>query len=51
MHILNSFHLSMNIKIYNDFDLNHPVAYFPSGNLYTFCMHGLTRKHQSKGKC
>ena len=34
----------MNLKIYSDFDLNYPVAYFPSGNLYTFCMHKLTRK-------
>ena len=34
----------MNLKIYSNFDLNHPVPYFPFGHLYTFCMHGLTRK-------
>ena len=44
MHIFNSFHSSMNLKIYSNFDLNHPVAYFPFRNQYTFCMHGLTRK-------
>ena len=26
----------MNLKIYSNFDLNHPVAYFPFGNHYTF---------------
>ena len=31
------FHLSLNLKIYRNFDLNHPVAYFPFRNLYTFC--------------
>ena len=44
IHIFNSFHLSMNLKIYSNFDLKHKVAYFPFGNLYAFCMHGLTRK-------
>ena len=38
----------MNFKIYCNFDLNHPVAYFPFGNLYTFYMHGLTRKQPIK---
>ena len=38
----------MNLKIYNNFDLNHPVAYFPFGNPYTFCMQGLTRKQPIK---
>ena len=35
-------HLSMNLKIYSNFDLNNPVAYFFF--LYIFCIHGLTRK-------
>ena len=48
MHILNFFHLSMNLRIYCKFDLNHPVAYFPFRNLYTFCMHRLTRKQPIK---
>ena len=34
----------MNLKIYSNFDLNNPVAYFSFVNLYTFCMHGLTGK-------
>ena len=38
----------MNLKIYSNFDLNHPVTYFPFGNLFTFCMHGLTRKQPIK---
>ena len=38
----------MNLKIYNNFDLNHPVAYFPFGNPHTFCMHGSTRKQPIK---
>ena len=51
--ILNSFYSAMNLKIYsfiykyisyNNCDFNHPVAYFPFGNVCTFCMHGLTRK-------
>ena len=50
--ILNSFHSSMNLKIYsnfdNKFDLSHPAAYFPFGNSYTFCMHGLMRKQPIK---
>ena len=48
IHILNSFHSLMNLKIYSNFDLNHPVAYFPFCNLYTFCMHRLTRKQPIK---
>ena len=38
----------MNLRIYSDFDLNHPVAYFPFGNPYTFSMHGLARKQPIK---
>ena len=25
----------MNLTVYSNFDLNHPVVYFPFGNLYT----------------
>ena len=38
----------MNLKIYSNVELNHDVAYFPFGNPYTFCMHGLTRKQPIK---
>ena len=48
MHILTFFQSSMNLRIYCKFDLNHPVAYFPFRNLYTLCMHGLTRKQPIK---
>ena len=48
IHVLNSFHSPINLKIYCNFDLNHLVAYFPFGNIYTFCMHGLTRKQPIK---
>ena len=48
LHISNFFHSSMNLRIYCKFDLNHPVAYFPFRNLYTFCMHRLTRKQPIK---
>ena len=39
----------MNLKIYSSFDLNHPVDYFSFGNLFTFCMDGLTRKQPIRG--
>ena len=50
MHILNSVNSSINLGIRCNFDLNHPVAiaYFPFGNLNTFCMHGLTKKQPIK---
>ena len=38
----------MNLKIYSNFELNQPVAYFPFWNLCTFCMHGSTRKQPIK---
>ena len=34
----------MNLKIYSNFDLNHPVAYFPFLNVYTFHMQRVDEK-------
>ena len=48
IHVSIFFHSPINLKIYCNFDLNHLVAYFPFGNIYTFCMHGLTRKQPIK---